>query len=76
MNGLFSPAAYMNGDVFVIAAQKAGIGTDIDTLNMIVNLVNQGVNPEQAAEIIAKSMNVNFYNKQTPQKTKIKGLLG
>jgi hypothetical protein len=58
MNGLLDyPAASMNGDVFVLAAQEAGLGTDIGTLNKIVDLVNQGMSPKQAAKSIATSGN-------------------
>ena len=65
MNSLLGyPAASINGDTFVIAAQKAGLGTDIDTLNMIVNLVNQGIDPDQAANLIAKN-----YGIQQPMQT-------
>ena len=57
MNGLLNyyPAATMGGDAFVLAAQKFGLSDDIDTLNKIVNLVNNGMSPDQAAESIAKS---------------------
>jgi hypothetical protein len=57
MNGLldYYPAAFMGGDTFVMAAQKFGLPDDIDTLNKIVNLVNNGMSPDQAAEAIAKS---------------------
>ena len=48
------PAASMGGDTFVIAAQNAGLPTDINTLNKIVNLVNQGMAPEMAAKMIAE----------------------
>jgi hypothetical protein len=68
MNGLLGyPAASMNGDVFVMAAQNAGLGTDIDTLNKIVNLVNQGVNPDQAAQYIAQSSGSSVSQQQMPQ---------
>ena len=57
MNGLLNyyPAASMGGDTFVLAAQKFGLPDDTDTLNKIVNLVNSGMSPDQAAETIAKS---------------------
>ena len=68
MNGLLGyPAASMNGDVFFMAAQNAGLGTDIDTLNKIVNLVNQGVNPDQAAQYIAQSSGLSAPQQQIPQ---------
>ena len=58
MDGLLSPAANMNGDVFILAAKKYGIGTDIDSLNKIVNLVNQGIDVDTAAKLVATNSNV------------------
>lgn len=57
MNGLLNyyPAASMGGDTFVLAAQKFGLPDDTDTLNKIVNLVNSGMSPDQAAETVAMS---------------------
>ena len=57
MDGLLAPAANMNGDIFVLAAQKYGIGTDIDSLNKIVNLVNQGIDVDTAAKLVAQTGN-------------------
>ena len=48
------PAASMGGDVFVKAAQQAGLSDDPATLNQIVELVNQGKTPTEAAMLIAK----------------------
>ena len=61
MNGLldYYPAASMGGDTFVLAAQKFGLPDDIYTLNKIVNLVNNGMSPDQAAETVAMSFGVN-----------------
>ncbi len=60
------PAAAMDGNVFVMAAQNAGIGTDIETLNMIVDLVNQGIAPEMAANMIAQQ---NSVQKEMPKES-------
>ena len=61
MNGLldYYPAASMGGDTFVLAAQKFGLPDDIHTLNKIVNLVNNGMSPDQAAQTVAMSFGVN-----------------
>jgi hypothetical protein len=60
MDGLLSrllqsapPAASMDGNIFVIAAQNNGLPTDMDTLNKIVNLVNNGVDVNAAASMVA-----------------------
>ena len=65
MNGLLNyyPAASMGGDTFVLAAKKFGLPDDIDTLNKIVNLVNNGMTPDQAAESIASSVNGKLIDK-------------
>ena len=57
MNGLLNyyPASVMGGDTFVLAAQKFGLPDDTNTLNKIVNLVNSGMSPDQAAETVAMS---------------------
>jgi hypothetical protein len=47
------PAASMGGDVFVKAAQQAGLSDDVNTLNQIVDLVNQGKSPNEAALMVA-----------------------
>ena len=44
-----APAASMGAEAFYSAAQKAGLPTDHGTLNQIVDLVNQGYSPDQAA---------------------------
>lgn len=44
-----APAASMGAEAFFTAAQKAGLPTDHGTLNQIVDLVNQGYSPDQAA---------------------------
>lgn len=44
-----APAASMGAEAFYSAAQKAGLPTDHGTLNQIVELVNQGYSPDQAA---------------------------
>jgi hypothetical protein len=52
-NSTNMPAASMGGDVFVKAAQEAGLSDDVNILNQIVSLVNQGKSPSEAASIIA-----------------------
>ena len=44
-----APSASMGAEAFYSAAQKAGLPTDHGTLNQIVDLVNQGYSPDQAA---------------------------
>ena len=52
-NNQSMPSANMGGDVFVKAAQNAGLSDDVTTLNQIVDLVNQGKSPTEAAMIVA-----------------------
>jgi hypothetical protein len=47
------PASRIDGNDFVLAAQKYGLGDDITTLNKIVNYVNKGMSVNQAAEMVA-----------------------
>jgi hypothetical protein len=47
------PASKIDGNDFVLAAQKYGLGDDITTLNKIVNYVNKGMSVNQAAEMVA-----------------------
>ena len=47
------PAAYIDGNDFVIAAEKAGLPTDTATLNKIVKLVNKGLSISSAAREVA-----------------------
>lgn len=42
------PAASIDGEVFYQVAKKYNLGTDIDSMNQIVNLVNQGMSPDAA----------------------------
>lgn len=48
------PSANIGGDIFVKAAQEAGLPDDIGTLNQIVTLVNQGKSPSEAALMVAR----------------------
>ena len=48
-------ASKIDGGVFVAAASKHGLGTDIETLNKIVRLVNEGLSVDAAAQKVAKS---------------------
>lgn len=53
------PAAQIDGEVFYQVAKKYNLGTDIDSMNQIVNLVNQGMSPDAAGMILSgKGMNV------------------
>ena len=52
--GKVMPAAKLDGGVFVRAATKAGLPDDMNTLNQIVNLVNRGYQPDQAAMMVAQ----------------------
>lgn len=47
------PAASIGGEVFAGAAQRAGLSGDNGTLNQIVNGVNQGLSPDDAAARVA-----------------------
>ena len=47
------PAANINGNEFVKAAQAVGLSTDKSTLNKIANLVNQGMSVTEAAKAVA-----------------------
>ena len=49
-------AAQMDGGVFYIAAQRAGLEPSTQTLNKIVDLVNQGMTPEAAAKEVKQKM--------------------
>ncbi len=55
MNGLLDsyPAAKIDGDVFLQVAMKYNLGTDIDSMNMLVNLVNQGMSPDEAGSLLS-----------------------
>jgi len=48
-----SPAARIDGNDFVLAAQKNRLGTDMHTLNKIVDLVNGGMSVDEAARQVA-----------------------
>jgi hypothetical protein len=49
------PAAYIDGNEFVEAAQKYGIRDSMNNLNMIVNLVNKGLTVDDAARQVSDS---------------------
>jgi hypothetical protein len=53
-NNVVNRASNMNGDIFVLSAQKAGLPINNEILNMIVDLVNKGVDPDVAANFIAQ----------------------
>jgi hypothetical protein len=50
-----APAAQIDGNQFVLAAQKYGLDDDISTLNKMVGLVNQGATVEEAARIVSQT---------------------
>lgn len=47
-----APAASMDGGAFYNAALRAGLDTEAGTLNEIVDLVNKGHTPDQAAQAV------------------------
>jgi len=47
------PAAYIDGNEFVLAAQKYGIKDSMNNLNKIVDLVNKGLSVDDAARQVA-----------------------
>jgi hypothetical protein len=49
------PASTMGGEVFYKAASDAGLPVDITTLNKIIEGVNRGLSPQQAAMEVARS---------------------
>jgi hypothetical protein len=53
--GVKQPAAYIDGNEFVEAAQKYGIKDSMSNLNMIVNLVNKGLSVDDAARQVSDS---------------------
>lgn len=61
------PAANMGGEVFVNAASSYGLPTDNEGLNKIVNLVNQGMSPTQAAASLAGKNSPTVENSQMMQ---------
>lgn len=48
-----APAAFIDGNEFVLAAKKYGLSDDMVTLNKMVSLVNQGANVDEAARVVA-----------------------
>jgi hypothetical protein len=52
--GGVSRAAQIDGNDFVLAAQKHGLGQDTATLNKMVALVNKGATVDQAARAVAQ----------------------
>jgi hypothetical protein len=55
-NGLLGgskPAAGIDGNEFVLAAQKYGLGTDMGTMNRMVDLVNNGYSVDAAAQAVS-----------------------
>jgi len=51
-----APAASMDGEQFMLAAAKAGMPTDIGSLNKIVDLVNKGLSIDEAIEALTNPM--------------------
>jgi hypothetical protein len=54
-----APAAQIDGEQFVLAARRYGLGDDMTTLNKIVNLVNRGATVDEAAQIVAMTIRQN-----------------
>jgi hypothetical protein len=48
-----APAAQIDGNQFVLAAQKYGLDDDMSTLNKMVSLVNRGATVEEAARTLS-----------------------
>jgi hypothetical protein len=51
--GEVSEAAKIDGNQFVLAAQKYKLGDDMSTLNKMVSLVNMGATVDEAAQVLA-----------------------
>lgn len=47
------PAASIDGEVFYQVAKKYNLGTDINSMNQIVNLVNNGMSPDEAGKALS-----------------------
>jgi hypothetical protein len=52
-SGIKQPAAYIDGNEFVLAAKKYGIKDSMNNLNKIVDLVNKGLSVDDAARQVA-----------------------
>lgn len=85
VRGKTVPAAYLDGNVIMQAAKRAGLdvsknpSTDAqtrNTLNMVVDLINSGMSPDAAAKLVAndrqiyKAGGVVYLNKED-DKTKV-----
>lgn len=56
------PAAYIDGNDFYLAAKKYNLNTDdINTMNKIVNLVNEGFSLEEAAKKVANENKLQLF---------------
>jgi hypothetical protein len=53
--GAVSKAAQIDGNEFVLAAQRYGLSDDMNTLNKLVSLVNQGATVDEAARIVSQA---------------------
>ena len=75
------PAANMGGEVFMNAASNAGLPTDNQTLNSVVDGVNQGATPQQAASSFAgsqaqpKALGMPSSNKQNATRTFVDNMI-
>ena len=58
--GAISKAAQIDGNEFVLAAQKYGLSDDMNTLNKLVALVNQGATVDEAARIVSQADEVKM----------------
>ena len=56
------PAANIDGEVFYQVAKKYNLGTDIDSMNQIVNLVNKGMTPDEAGKAISSGSSMTQYS--------------
>jgi hypothetical protein len=65
MAGLL-PAASIDGEVFYQVAKKYNLGTDIDSMNQIVNLVNKGMSPDEAGKALSGNGLLNALSQTRP----------
>jgi hypothetical protein len=65
MEGLL-PAASINGEVFYQVAKKYNLDTDMDSMNQIVNLVNQGMSPDDAGKTLSQKGLLGQFSKTRP----------
>jgi hypothetical protein len=70
------PAASIDGNTFVKAAQAVGLSTDNSTLNKIVDLVNQGMSVTEAAKAVASKPEYAASGKKITERVMPNGKIG